>query len=254
MAKQKLGQHFLFDKNILTKIVQALNIGKNDAALEIGAGRGTLTGVLAVSAKNLFAVELDRYLVGFLNEKFAAVPNVTVIEGDIMALNIEEFPVDTAVGNIPYYITTPIIFKLIEAKNIKRFALLMQKEVAQRIVAKEGGRDYGILSVNVQFQTNPKILFTVRKSAFSPPPKIDSALVLFEKKDVDKELAEKLRKLVKTAFSMRRKTLHNNLKKLLGENTDEFLGRFKIEEKARPEQIPVEIYAEMAKQMREDGG
>jgi 16S rRNA (adenine1518-N6/adenine1519-N6)-dimethyltransferase len=253
MAKQKLGQHFLFDKNILKKIVKALNIDKNEAVLEIGAGRGTLTDELAVSAKKVFAVEIDNYLCHFLNEKFASVPNVTIIKGDIMAVDIEEIPAVTAVGNIPYYITTPIIFKLIDATKIKRFALLMQKEVANRIVAGEGSRDYGILSVNAQFQTEPRVLLTVKKTAFSPPPKIDSALVLFNKKNVDKSLAEKVRTLVKTAFSMRRKTLHNNLKKLFGDKTNEFLKKFAIEENARPEEIPVDIYAAMARQMLADG-
>jgi 16S rRNA (adenine1518-N6/adenine1519-N6)-dimethyltransferase len=247
MAKRKLGQHFLFDKNILRKIVEAMDLSKKDNVLEIGAGRGTLTDILATHCKKVFAVEIDRWLVDFLKEKYADFKNVEIIDINILKLEIEDYPVSIAIGNIPYYITTPIIFKLLETDNIKKFGLLMQKEVAERIVAKEGNKSYGILSITVQVQAEPEIKFFVKKQCFSPPPKVDSAFVTFEKKNEDRQLVERTIEIVNIAFSARRKTLFNNFKKYYGEFVEEILSYVGLDKKIRPENVPLDIYKNIAK-------
>lgn len=247
MAKRKLGQHFLFDKNILRKLVSEMDLTKKDNILEIGAGRGTLTDILATTCRKVYAVEIDRWLVDFLKDKYANFKNVEVIDIDILKLEIEDLPVKVAIGNIPYYITTPIIFKLIEVENIKRFGLLMQKEVAERIVSKPGSKNYGILSISAQLYTDPEIKFLVKKQCFSPPPKVDSAFVVFEKKKVEKKLVERTLELVNIAFSMRRKTLYNNLKRAYGDFTDIIFDNTMLDKKIRAEQIDINTYLKMGK-------
>lgn len=253
MAKQKLGQHFLFDKNILTKIASQVHGYGSKSILEIGAGLGTLTEQLTKMFEHVYTVEIDRTLYHKLEQKFADNKNVTIINEDILNLNIESLPVNIAVGNIPYYITTPIIFKLLEAKNIKYFALLMQKEVATRIISKPGCKDYGILSVNVQFQSSVRIAFKVSKGSFSPPPKVDSSLVVFEKKDVPLYLAKSLRSFTQMAFGMRRKTLFNNLKPLLNEETTDFIKSFGIAPETRAEDVDVETFIKMTEMLIKKG-
>lgn len=247
MAKRKLGQHFLFDKNILRKLVNEMGLTKKDNVLEIGAGRGTLTDILATTCKKVYAVEIDRWLVDFLKDKYANFKNVAVVDIDILKLEIEDLPVKVAIGNIPYYITTPIIFKLIEVDNIKKFGLLMQKEVAERIVSKPGSKNYGILSISAQLYTSPEIKFIVKKQCFSPPPKVDSAFVVFEKKKVEKKLVERTLELVNIAFSMRRKTLYNNLKRAYGDFTDIIFDNTMLDKKIRAEQVDIDTYLKMGK-------
>lgn len=247
MAKKKLGQHFLFDKNILRKIIKTMELTKEHSIIEIGAGRGTLTEELAVSCKNVFAVELDEWLVNFLKEKFQFINNVCIIDGDILSIDINSLPVHIAIGNIPYYITTPIIFKLIESENIERFGLLMQKEVAMRIVSKEGSKDYGLLSIAAQLYTEPKISFFVKKSSFSPPPLVDSAFVVFRKKIIIKDEVKQILDVVKIAFSMRRKTLFNNLKRRFGNNTERIFEILSIERNIRPENVSIDCYKKITK-------
>jgi len=253
MAKQKLGQHFLFDKNILKKIAFLVQGYGSKGVLEIGAGLGTLTEQLIDLFEHTYTVELDKSLYNRLVQKFGDNKKVTIINDDILNVNIEALPVSIAVGNIPYYITTPIIFKLLEAANIKQFSLLMQKEVATRIVAKPGSKDYGILSVNVQYQSDVNIAFKVNKGSFSPPPKVDSLVVTFSKKDTPLQLTRSLRILTQKAFGMRRKTLFNNLKGLLGEDTAEFIKQFGIAPTARAEEIDVETFVKMTETLIKKG-
>lgn len=247
MAKRKLGQHFLFDKNILKKIVDAMDLTKKDEVLEIGAGRGTLTDILLTRCKKVYAVEIDRWLVNFLKERYKEFRNIEILDIDILRLEIEDLPVKVAIGNIPYYITTPIIFKLLDSENIERFGLLMQKEVAERIVSKEGSKNFGILTIAVNVQAEPEIKFIVKKSCFSPPPKVDSAFVHFKKKQIDKVLIERTIEIANIAFSARRKTLYNNLKKAYGDFAEEVFDKFKIDRKIRPEDLALELYIEISK-------
>lgn len=245
MGKMRLGQHFLFDKNILQKIIDAFGPDKNKNILEIGAGRGPLTELLAVNFKEVFAVEFDNYLYDYLVDRFQDFKNVFVIHKNILDTEIEKIPVNLAIGNIPYYITTPIIFKLIESKNISKFGLLIQKEVAKRIVSEKGCKDYGILTIMCNYYCQCEINFNVKKTSFIPPPKVDSSFITFIKKDVDYKKGEVLRELVKHSFSMRRKTFYNNMKRHYQELADCLLKRFKIPENARAEEISLSTYVDM---------
>lgn len=243
--KRPLGQHFLFDQKVLKKIVDCSGIGKDDTVVEIGPGLGSLTGFLAERAKKVITIEIDERLVARVREVFSANPKVEIITADALS-----FPYETinstfkVVANIPYYITTPLLFRLIEFRlKIPSMTLLLQKEVAQRIIASPGGRDYGVLSITAQLYTKPALKFLVPKSAFSPPPKVDSAVVHFE---VLPEPTYKLKdeafflKIVKKAFSQRRKTILNSLRSFKG--IKEALLEADIDPKSRPEELGIKEF------------
>jgi len=251
--RRSLGQHFLFDQNILKKIIYCSRITADDTVVEIGAGNGTLTRLLAASAKKVIAIELDKKLIGRLKESLSIYPNVEIVTADAM-----KFPYETikgrfkVVANIPYYITTPLLFRLLEFKEkIPSMTLLLQKEVAQRIVATPGSKDYGVLSITVQLYTKPVLKFIIPKGAFSPPPKIDSAVVYFEVSPVTlfkiKDEAFFL-KVVRTAFSQRRKVIANSLK-IFG-NVKEALQKAGINPKVRPDALSIEDYVRVSSGLR----
>jgi 16S rRNA (adenine1518-N6/adenine1519-N6)-dimethyltransferase len=236
--KRRLGQHFLFDKNILKKIVD----------------HGTLTTLLAERTKKVIALEIDRKLVSRLKSSLKEKKNVEVIEANAL-----KFPYETlgemfkVVANIPYYITTPLIFRLLEfKKKIPAMTLLLQKEIAERIIAPPGGKDYGVLSITVQLYTKPDLKFTVSRRSFSPPPDVDSAVVYFkvfpyprfEVKDVDFVI-----KVVKTAFSQRRKTLLNCLKSFQG--IKEAFHVAGIDPQLRPETLSIDDFIKLADALRQ---
>lgn len=215
-----LGQNFLIDGNILKNISKAGEITKEDLILEIGPGIGTLTEELALNAKKVVAVELDKNLLPILGETLKAYDNIEVVHGDILKLDLKELidnkleggPIKV-VANLPYYITTPIIGKLLEEDfNIHSIIIMVQKEVADRIVATPNSKDYGALSLFINFYSNPEIILKVPKTVFMPQPRVDSAVVKLNIKDelpdVDRNL---FFKVVKSAFSKRRKTLLNSL-------------------------------------------
>ena len=215
-----LGQNFLIDGNILKNISKAGEITKEDLILEIGPGIGTLTEELALNAKKVVAVELDKNLLPILGETLKAYDNIEVVHGDILKLDLKELidnkleggPIKV-VANLPYYITTPIIGKLLEEDfNIHSIIIMVQKEVADRIVATPNSKDYGALSLFINFYSNPEIILKVPKTVFMPQPRVDSAVVKLNIKDelpdVDRDL---FFKVVKSAFNKRRKTLLNSL-------------------------------------------
>lgn len=214
--KKKYGQNFLSDKNLLKAIVNDASIEKEDVVLEIGAGLGALTVELSKVAKKVYSFEIDTDLKDELLS--LNLENVEFNFQDFMKIDLHDFekslPKFKVVANLPYYITTPIIFKLLEeSENISSLTIMVQKEVAERIVADEKSKDYGILSVMIAFYGNAKITRLVGRQMFTPPPNVDSAVVNIqidrEKfNDIDKE---KFAKIVKASFSMRRKTLFNNL-------------------------------------------
>lgn len=217
---KSLGQNFLIDGNIVRNIVKQGNITKEDYVLEIGPGIGTLTEQLAISAKKVVAVEIDRALLPILEHTLKDHDNVEVIYGDILKVDINKIineklnggPVKV-VANLPYYVTTPIIGELLENNlNLESIIVMVQKEVAERMEAGPGSKTYGSLSVFVNFYSNPKILMNVPKTVFMPQPKIDSSVIKLELKDelpdIDKE---KFFKVVKAGFSKRRKTILNSL-------------------------------------------
>jgi 16S rRNA (adenine1518-N6/adenine1519-N6)-dimethyltransferase len=247
--KRPFGQNFLFDKNILNKIVSCSGISGKDTVVEIGPGLGTLTRVLAQKSKKVIAIEFDKKLIRQLTENVSDLKNVEIVNLDALKYSYENIRGKfSVVANIPYNITTPIIFKLLEYKaKIKSMTLLMQKEVAQRIVAKSGSKEYGVLSLTTQLYTKPSLKFIVSKKSFSPPPKIDSAVVYFQvsaKPFLPVKDAALYLDIVKTAFGQRRKTIKNSLKSFDG--LSEALDLASIDPSCRPEQLSMQDFIRLA--------
>ena len=249
--RPKLGQHFLADAAYRQKIAESLEIGEQDWAVEVGAGRGELTELLARRAGHVIAIELDRKLVAGLREKFHGDERIDVIEGDILDLDlaalVREAPggMCSVFGNLPYYITSPIIHRLLNAREaIRAMALLMQREVAERVIAAPGSRNYSYLSVLVQLFTRPAILFHVPPGAFSPRPKVQSSLVEFLMSPVlpdwSRERIESFLVFARRCFAQKRKSLRNNLAVFYPPNgLDEVIRSLRLPPKARAEQIPI---------------
>ena len=176
---KKYGQHFLSDPEILGRIVDTLAPGPGDTVVEVGPGRGSLTDVLVARAGRVIAVEIDHILAEQLREKYASRPNVEIIQGDVLETDIAavagaDFLV---IGNVPYYITTPIVFKTLEPPIPRRSVFLVQREVAERMTSQAGEESYGALTVNVAAVAGAEIVMSVPRSAFKPPPKVDSSVV-----------------------------------------------------------------------------
>ena len=217
--RKKMGQNFLIDSSIVDGIVAAAELSCPDHVLEIGPGIGTLTQGVAESGANVVAVELDRKLVGVLAKTLIDYDNVRVVQGDILKVDISRaMSVDSykVVANLPYYITTPIIMKLLEERlPISLLVAMIQKEVALRMIASPGSKDYGALSVAVQYYTEPEIMFVVPPTSFIPAPKVDSAVLrcrIRKLPPVAVDSEPDFFKVVRAAFCQRRKTLGNSLK------------------------------------------
>ena len=256
---KSLGQNFLIDGNIVRKIVREANITKEDYVLEIGPGMGTLTEELALNAKKVVAVELDRKLLPILDETLEGYDNVEIVYGDILKIDVKQLieekfnggPVKI-VANLPYYVTTPIIGKLLEDNlNLDSIIVMVQKEVAERMAAGPGSKSYGALSIFVNFYSHPKIVVKVPNTVFMPQPKIDSAVI---KLDVKRELPdidrEKFFKVVKAGFSKRRKTIINALS-TYGFDLDKEVFREALEEagikfEERAENISIEDFVKLS--------
>lgn len=215
--QKSLGQNFLFDEHYLDKIVESGQIDENDTVLEIGPGLGVLTNRIAEKAKKVIAVEIDKHIAPILED--ITPENVTVINDDILKTDIRAIisdePSVKIIANLPYYITTPIIMKLLEEKlPITSIVIMIQKEVAQRLVAKPSTKDYGAITLAVNYYSNPEILFIVPPGAFIPAPKVDSAVVrlnIVNPPNVEVKDEKMLFKIIKGAFGQRRKTLANAL-------------------------------------------
>ncbi len=213
-VKKKLGQNFLTDRNITRKIVIASGAGPEDNILEIGPGFGSLTKEIMACNPVFTVVEKDRKLAEFIRGEY---PQLNLLEGDFLETNLESLAREKPLrilGNIPYSITTPILFRLLEHRHCLLSAtLMMQHEVAMRIVAKPGTKEYGILAVQMQSFFEIDYLFKVGRKVFRPQPNVDSAVIrITPKKDDPVEDADGFRRFVRTAFHQRRKTLLNNLK------------------------------------------
>ena len=260
--KKRLGQHFLVDRNILRKVIQAAGVGKEDVVLEVGPGLGEMTLALARSVKRVIAVEIDARLAEVLRDKLADFPNVTVVRSDILKVDFEDFlgkegqPVKV-VANLPYQISTPLLFRFIEAKEVfSAFTLMLQREVAERMVAPAGGKDYGPLSVFVQLFLDVSIRFLIKPSAFSPAPKVESAavhMVWKEKPMIEKEEEEWFRRVVKACFGYRRKTLLNALKHSelsLRESAASRMEKAGIDPQRRPETLTIKEFIRLAETLK----
>ena len=220
--QKKFGQIFLVDANILNKIVDSADIYKDDCVIEIGPGIGTLTQYLAESTGKVIAVEIDKNLIPILNETLSGYENVTIINGDILKTDINKLVCERnqgrpvkVIANLPYYITTPIIMGLFESHvPLSSITIMVQKEVADRIQSGPGTKDYGVLSLAVQYYARPEILMQVSPACFMPRPNVGSAvirLVKYEEPPVTVENERKLFALIRAAFNQRRKTLANAL-------------------------------------------
>lgn len=252
---KKLGQNFLIKRGIVDEIVHAAELIVGEPVLEVGPGIGTLTQGLAQSGADVTAIELDRRLLEVLDTTLASYDNVRIIHGDVLKLDVptimnhKPFKV---VANLPYYITTPIIMSLLESKlPIERLVVMVQKEVALRMIAKPGTKDYGALSVAVQYYTEPDIVLDVPPKSFLPAPAVTSSVircVLRDKPPVD-VIDEKLFfRVVKAGFAQRRKTFSNTMKTtgLTRDRIEELLAKANIDGQRRGETFTLQEFADVA--------
>ncbi|NPC94937.1 16S rRNA (adenine(1518)-N(6)/adenine(1519)-N(6))-dimethyltransferase RsmA [Bacillus sp. WMMC1349] len=259
--KKSLGQNFLIDTNILDRIVDHAEVTKKTGVIEVGPGIGALTEQLAKRAKKVVAFEIDQRLLPILKDTLSPYDNVTVLHQDILKADIQTVMTEQfqdcdevmVVANLPYYVTTPIIMKLLEENlPLKGIVVMLQKEVADRMAAKPSSKEYGSLSIAVQFYTNPKTVMTVPKTVFIPQPNVDSAVIRLLLRDTPAVTVRNepfFFQVVKASFAQRRKTLLNNLvnnlpngkeKKSLIETA---LQNSEIDGKRRGESLSIEEFA-----------
>ena len=229
--QKKFGQNFLIDTNVLDKIVTAAGVTKDDCVLEIGPGIGTMTQYLAEAARRVVAVEIDKALIPILEESLSAYDNVTIINGDILKVDINHIVQEynggkpiKVVANLPYYITTPIIMGLFEQHvPLDSITIMVQKEVAERMQVGPGTKDYGALSLAVQYYAKPEIVANVPPNCFIPRPNVGSAVIRltrYEDPPVQVEAEAKMFALIRASFNQRRKTLVNGLGNAAGLSLD----------------------------------
>ncbi|KAB3531826.1 16S rRNA (adenine(1518)-N(6)/adenine(1519)-N(6))-dimethyltransferase RsmA [Alkaliphilus serpentinus] len=262
-----LGQNFIIDQNILNKITSAVKITKDTEVLEVGPGIGSLTQSLAEAARRVVAVEIDQKLIPILKESLADYENVEVINKDILKVDLHKLLEEkfegkeiVVVGNLPYYITTPIIMKFLEEKvPITAIVIMIQKEVADRMKAKAGTKDYGALSIAVQYYCDIENVMIVPPSVFIPQPKVDSSVIrlqLLEEPRVKVKREDLFFKVVKDAFGKRRKTLLNALSSgelgLSKELVRRILESCGINEMRRGETLSIEEFANLSNLLAEE--
>ncbi|HEV7837551.1 MAG TPA: 16S rRNA (adenine(1518)-N(6)/adenine(1519)-N(6))-dimethyltransferase RsmA, partial [Gemmatimonadaceae bacterium] len=242
---KRYGQHFLSDQSILTAIVDALGPTSSDTVVEIGPGRGSLTEVLAERSGKVIGIEIDRALVDQLRKKFADKPNVEIIQADILETDIASFAPDDylLIGNVPYYITTPILFKALEPPMPRRSVVLVQSEVADRMAGNENTESYGALSVNVSVVARVERVLDVPARAFRPPPKVESAVVRvtpLSEPLVPRESLVAFRAFIQAVFGLRRKQMLRVLRTVRGlavTDAGKILDNAGVAADARPETI-----------------
>lgn len=261
--KKSLGQNFLIDQNILSKIVEAAGLDKDKGALEIGPGIGALTEKLAQTAGVVTAVEIDQRLIPILKEVLEPYENVNVHHGDVLKVDLHELfrqqfadvSKVSVVANLPYYVTTPILMKLLEEKlPLENIVVMIQKEVAERMVAAPGSKDYGSLSIAVQYYSEPKLVCIVPHTVFIPQPNVASAVIRLavrEEPPVRVEDEAFFFEVVQASFAQRRKTIANNLKGRFfpgegRERLERLLQEAGIEPSRRGETLSIEEYARLS--------
>lgn len=254
--RKGLGQHFLSDPRILTRIADALAPTSDETVVEIGPGRGALTEILRARAKRVIAVEVDRALAALLRDRYAG-SNVEVVQADVLETDLGGLAAGpyALVGNVPYYITTPILFHALRRPRADRAVYLVQREVADRMSASPGGKEYGALSVNLQAIARVETIFKVPAGAFNPPPKVESAVVRVTPRPdpvVAAEEEQGLRELVQGAFGMRRKQMRRilrQLRPLTPEQADAVLADSGIEPEVRPETLSPHQFAALLRRL-----
>jgi len=260
--RKRWGQHFLVDRNILNKVIRTAQLDQSDIVLEIGPGLGEMTLALARHVKKVIAVEIDPKLVKILKEKTSNFSNIMIVEGDILKIDFEQL-YDQAnqplkgVANLPYQISTPLLFRFIESRDLfSSLTLMLQREVAERMMASPGGKDYGPLSIFIQSASVLSIPFYIKPSAFFPPPKVESAVIHMiwkEGPQMASEEEEWFKRVVKGCFSYRRKRLSNALKHAnmaLPQDLEQRMRRIGIDLERRPETLTIQEFVHLAKALR----
>ncbi len=263
--QKKFGQNFLIDTSVLERIISAAQITKEDMVLEIGPGIGTMTQYLAEAAGSVVAVEIDKNLIPILEETLSAYTNVTVINEDVLKLDLRQLAEEKnggkpikVVANLPYYITTPIIMNLFESGvPLNSITIMVQKEVAERMQVGPGTKDYGALSLAVQYYAKPEIVANVPPNCFIPRPSVGSAVIRLtrhEKPPVEVKDAQYMFSLIRASFNQRRKTLANGLSNAqeLGLSRDrvtEVLENMGLSATIRGEALTLEQFAELSNRL-----
>lgn len=253
--KKKYGQNFLKDDSIPNKIVNVSNIKEDSLVIEIGPGAGSLTSKLVTKAKQVLAYEIDDSLENILDENLVGYDNVDIIFDDFLKRNIKEdlkkysYTNLYVIANLPYYITTPIITKIIEEKlNIEKIVVMVQKEVADRFSAKPGTKDYGSITVFLNYYFDIKKEFVVSRNCFVPKPNVDSCIISFVSKNhtnlVKNE--ELFFQLVRDSFKFKRKTLRNNLRGYSLDKIETVLSKYKLDLSVRAETLPLDVFIDIS--------
>lgn len=270
-AKKSLGQNFIIDTNILNNIVSGGSVDKDTVVIEVGPGIGALTEQIAKAAKHVYAFEIDQRLLPVLDDTLSPYENITILNQDILEVNLPEFFKEhnlenervVIMANLPYYITTPIIINFLESKaNIDEMIFMVQKEVGERISANPSTKAYGSLSIAVQYYAEAETLFTVPKTVFRPQPNVDSAIIRLD--ILDEPVAEVASEdffftLTRSSFAQRRKTLWNNLKMAFGKDPETqeklrtALDKAGIDSKRRGETLSIPEFVDLANAMMDEG-
>lgn len=264
-ANKRFGQNFLIDDNILMNIINVSNITKEDLVIEIGPGLGNLTNYILEKAGYSLLIEIDSSMIKILNDRFVNYNNYTLINEDVLKIDIDKkikeieemlsikFRSVKVVANLPYYITTPIIFKLLQDENrIDNITVMVQKEVAERMVARSNTKDYGILTLMVKYLSDANIEFIVPKESFIPAPNVTSAIIsLVKNKKYEVKDEKMFFELIHSSFAQRRKTMINSLTSTKFKNFDksrlyELFDKLKIDKNVRAEQLEMEEFMKIA--------
>lgn len=256
--KKSFGQNFLKDKNIITNIVKGSNIKPNSLVIEIGPGAGALTKELSLYAKNVLAYEIDTRLEEILDENLVNCHNVKIIFDDFLKRDIKEdiknyeYENIYVVANLPYYITTPIIEKLIESNiSFESITIMIQKEVGDRLSAKVGSRNYGSITVFLNYYFDIKKLFEVSRNCFIPAPNVDSVVITLLRKNSKLQVSneELFFKLIRDSFKFKRKNLRNNLKGYDLITIEQVLNKYHFDLTIRAEELGLEIFVDIANEL-----
>ena len=263
-ANKNLGQNFLIDEDVINKIVQAAEIDKNDIVIEIGPGLGTLTSKLLEKARKVIAIELDKKMITVLTDRFSLYHNFLIIEDDVLKVDlnklIEEQNIERSkvkiVANLPYYITTPIIMKLLEEKlNIQSITVMIQKEVADRLTEMPGGKNTGAITYCVYYYAEAQQILLVPNTSFIPAPKVNSEVIklnIRKEPPIKVEKEQEFFKIIKASFMQRRKTLINGLSNAgisSKERIREILNSLGISENTRGESLTIEQFAQITNEL-----
>ena len=253
--KKKFGQNFIIDENVINSIINKSEIDKETLVIEVGPGAGSLTYKLGRFAKNVLCYEIDETLKEVLENNIKELNNVEVIYGDFLKVNVlndlkrYSYSKLYVVANLPYYITTPIIIKIVEDEiPVDKMVVMVQKEVGDRFKATPGSKDYGSLSVFLDYYFDVRKLMDISANVFIPKPNVDSIIVEFKKKEkiYDLKNKEMFFKLIRDSFTQKRKTLRNNLKGYNLESVEKTLKKYNLDLSVRAEQISLEIFVEIA--------